>query len=363
MDYFANYLIQNWAMILVLLAFAIMLRVTVFLNKRTVMRMYILMVAVFLLSIIVFAEFELSGHGEYRQLRNVMTAIRYSATPFIVAYILFTLVKKAHWYIFIPAIALAVINIISIFTGIVFSVDDSGYLVRGVLGYLPYIGVGVYSFFLVFVLVWQSNKQITEIIPICFMAFSFASGIVLPFFVGKEYSRIFCTTIAIALFVYFVFSILQLTKKDALTGLLNRQAYYATLREGYKDITAIVSIDMNGLKKINDTYGHAAGDEAIMTLANCFSKCANPSQLVYRIGGDEFIFICRKTNEEQLKSLIQRIRETVSETKYSCSIGYCYAPNNAMSYDDMIKESDNMMYADKAEHYSKEGHNRRAGDK
>ena len=359
MEIFSSYILQNWALILILIAFAIMLRITVFLDKITVIRMYSLMVSVFLLSIIVFIEFYLMEIGQYKDIRLIMMAIRYSATPIIISMILFTLVRRVRWYVLLPALALVIVNGISIPTGIVFSLDEAGELHRGVLGYLPYIAVGIYSIFLIVILVKQSNKQMTEIIPIAFLGFALATGIILPFILGKDYSKLFCNTIAIALFVYYVFLILQLTKKDALTGLLNRQAYYATIRENSKDITAFVSIDMNGLKVINDNNGHLAGDHALTTLANCFTKATKVKQSVYRIGGDEFVILCRKTSEEELKTLIEEIKANVSETKYSCSIGYCYSPDGNKNIDDMVKESDDMMYADKADYYSQAGKNRR----
>ena len=359
MNVVISYIIQNWALILILLAFTIMLRITVFLDKKTVIRMYGLIITVFLLSISVFAEFHLADLGEYKDARLVMTAIRYSSTPIIVSFILFALVKRARWYVFIPAIVIAIINIVSIFTGIVFSLTDSGELKRGVLGYLPYIGVGIYSVFLIYILIKQSNKQVTEIIPIAFLAFAFASGLVLPFVIGKEYSKIFCTTIAVALFVYYVFLILQLTKKDALTGVLNRQAYYASIRDASKDITALISIDMNGLKAINDSQGHLEGDEALVTLAFCFARAAKVKQSIYRIGGDEFMIICHKTSNDELKQLVAQIKNNVAETKYSCSIGYSYSDDGKKDINEMIVESDNMMYADKADFYSRSSNNRR----
>ena len=355
---FKEYILQNWSLILVLLAFVIMLIITVFLNKQTIRRMYILIASVFILSIIVFIEFYYSDSNKYRTLRTVLVAIRYSATPIIISLILLALVKKARWFVVIPALALTIINFISIFTGIVFSIDDAGNLKRGIFGYLPYIGVGLYSVTLVYVLVKQSNKQITEIIPIAFLAFSLLTGLVFPLIIGKEYSKIFCTTVAIALFVYYVFLILQLTKKDALTGLLNRQAYYACIDNNYKDITAIITIDMNGLKKINDTYGHLAGDEAISTVASCIFKQTKMKQLVFRIGGDEFVIICKKTSEEELLKLIQNIKNSLFLTKYTASIGYNYSTDPNKDIEKMIKESDEMMYADKKEYYSITGEKR-----
>ena len=361
MEVFKDYLLQNWAAILVLIAFGILLMITVFLDKKTKIRMAILVVSVFLLSIVVFTEFYLESIRQYNEVRLVMMAIRYSATPLIIALVLYTLVDRAKWYVLIPALLLTVLNIISIFTGIVFSIDaTTGDLVRfPVLGYFPYIGVGVYSVVLVVVLIIQSNKQASEIIPIVFLAFSFISGIIFPLVIGKEYSKIFCSTIAIALFVYYVFMIFQLTKKDALTRLLNRQAYYSYIHGSFKEITAFVSIDMNGLKVINDNEGHLAGDKALVTLAHCFSKATRSNQFAYRIGGDEFIIICKKTSEEELRHLVERIKNNVSETQYSCSIGYCYSPDGKKSVDEMIKESDDMMYANKAKYYSKTGKDRR----
>ncbi len=360
MQVFIDYLLQNWALILVLIAFVIMLRITVFLDKKTIRRMYVLIALVFALSIIVFAEFYLEEIRQHNEVRIVLMAIRYSATPFIIAFILFTLVKKARWYVFLPAIALTILNVISIFTGIVFDLNANGDLLRGALGYLPYIGVGLYSAVLVYVLVKQSNKQTTEIIPIIFLAFAFASGIVFPLIIGKNYSRIFCTTIAVALFVYYVFLILQLTKKDALTGLFNRQAYYSSIHHKEKDITAVISIDMNGLKAINDNQGHIAGDKALTALADAFQKAVKSKQHIYRLGGDEFVIICWKTSKEELKELIKNIKDNVSKTIYTCSIGYCYNDNEDKDYEAMVHISDEMMYADKDRYYQETGIDRRS---
>ncbi len=346
-----DYLVENWALILITVAFIILLKTTIFLNKKTIARMYVLVVSTFLLSVTVFIEFYFYGKNELRALRVVLMAVRYSATPFIMALILFALVRKSRWFVFVPAGICAVINFISIFTGIVFGISETNALQRGPLGYLPYVAVGIYSFFLVFTLIRQCNKQAIEIIPIFFLAFSFVSGLILPFILGNNYSKIFCITILIALFVYYVFSILQLTSKDALTGLLNRQAYYAAVEDNPKSITGIVSIDMNGLKTVNDRDGHAAGDKSLETLANCFMRSRKAGQTVYRVGGDEFVVVCRRSTEEEIKQLIDRIETSVAETEYSCSLGYCYSLGGTLTIDEMLKESDKMMYENKERYY------------
>ena len=356
MDIFKGYLVYNWALVLVLIAFIIMLVINVFLDKKVIKRMYLLIAFIFLLSLIVFFEFYLGDINKYPELRLTLTAIRYSSTPILIALICIITIKKTNkLLLMIPLLILVIVNIISIFTGIVFKVDENGSLVRGPLGYLPYIFVGLYSVYFVVLSFLQCNRQSTEIIPVVFMTFAFSTGLIFPFIIGKDYSKIFCTTVGIAVFVYYVFLILQLTKKDALTGLLNRQAYYSVIGENTKDITAIVSIDMNGLKVINDTYGHQAGDDAITKLVSCIQKSTKYKHIAFRIGGDEFIIICNKTSKEELENLIDNIKKNVSLNQCSCSIGYAFDDSPNKNIDEMVKISDEMMYLDKANYYKKKG--------
>ena len=357
MDAFKNYILQNWILILILAAFAIVLGTTGFIDKKATRRLYVLIGVVFFLSISVFIEFYYENESSFRTARTVLMAIRYSATPFIIAQIIYALIKKQKGYIFIPAGLLLVIDIVSIFTGIVFSIDENNDLVRGPLGYLPFIVAGLYCALLIYLLVKRSNKRALEIIPIVFLGVAFLSGLIFPFVFGPTFAEIFCSTVAMSMFIFYVFSILQLTKKDALTGLLNRQAYYSETSRSFKDITAIVSLDMNGLKVINDTYGHDAGDEALMTLALCISKSCKVKQSAYRMGGDEFTIVCRKTSEDDVLKLIERVKKHVSETKYTTSIGYCYQKDGFLGLDDLLKKSDEEMYKNKAEFYKKNKQN------
>lgn len=354
-----EYLLQNWSLILILSAFAIALRITVFLDKKIIKRLYALIVSVFLLSLVVFIEFDYAAYTDYVLLRGILMAIRYSATPFIVAYIIYALVKKQTWYIFIPSIILALINFISIKTGIVFRLRADNTFTRGILGYMPFVVAGLYCFVLVYLLIKRSNKIWVETVPIAFLTLALISELVFPFVFGSDFSRIFCSTIAVALFLYYVFEILQQTKKDSLTGLLNRHAYHADSSKNPEEITALISIDMNGLKALNDSMGHAAGDEGLVTLALCFRKALRNRQFGYRVGGDEFVILCRKTSLDEMEQLIKRIRYNVSETEYECAIGYSYCADGKKPVEDMMRESDMMMYAEKARYYSESGKDRR----
>lgn len=357
-----DYLLQNWALILISLAFVISLTVTGFQQKNG-KRMYALITSVFLLSIVVFVEFRLADRGGYRTARLILMAVRYSATPMITAQIIYTLREKQKLVVFIPAVVLAVLDIVSIFTGIVFGLAEDGTLLRGPLGYLPFIVAGFYGVSLIYVLYMQSNKLYTEIVPIAFLGLAFASGLILPFIFGKDFAQIFCVTIMIALFVYHVFSILQMYKKDPLTGALNRQAFYDDNEISGGDITALILADMNGLKKVNDTQGHAAGDRALTALAQSFRKAAKNKQAVYRTGGDEFVIVCRRLSGDKVAALVEQIKKNVGETGYSCSVGYSLKGDGGKTIADMMAEADEMMYAEKEKYYTDGRRDRRRGDR
>lgn len=351
----SDYIADNWILILVLLGFAVSLISTVFMEKKTIRRLFALIVQVFILSVVVYIEFNLVDAGGDRMLRLILMAIRYSATPLLVAQIVYAVDKNQKWYLFIPAALFFVIDFISIPTGIVFALNEQGELQRGPLGLLPYIGAGLYCAYLIYLLIKYRSKQMTEVVPIIFFGFAFASGILMPFMIGRDYAHVFCSTIAVSMFVYYVFMILQLTKRDSLTGLLNRQAYYSDIENEPENITALISVDMNGLKTINDNEGHNAGDLALTTLADCFIKAVKSRHRVYRVGGDEFIIVCRKVSEDDVTGICSRIHKAVADTRYSCSVGYCYSKGEGKSIDDMLKDSDKNMYAEKEQYYKSIG--------
>ena len=94
--------------------------------------------------------------------------------------------------------------------------------------------------------------------------------------------------------LYYLYTYSQYTKRDALTGLLNRQSYYSHIEKNGETIGAVISIDMNELKWLNDNYGHEAGDKGLATVSKCFKTNVSRRDKVYRIGGDEFMVLCSK---------------------------------------------------------------------
>jgi len=145
----------------------------------------------------------------------------------------------------------------------------------------------------------------------------------------------------------------KMTSIDTLTGLNNRYALNNALEEIRANPTkvTVISIDMNNLKMINDTLGHAFGDKAIIEVGNYLSENI-PNSKVYRIGGDEFLVLSKDIldEEEVLKLNLKEIyiEEVLEVMDITFSIGMCiYDMVNVQSIDEAIIVSDMRMYENK----------------
>lgn len=156
---------------------------------------------------------------------------------------------------------------------------------------------------------------------------------------------------------------------DDMTHLYNRRAFEDRVKEireqGLPNDLVIVSFDLNGLKKVNDTIGHYAGDELICAAAERLSGSFSSIGTMYRIGGDEFELIALGTPDE-LTECLTDFKQKCTEWKgkfsetLSVSKGYAFCIDNpSMDIFELIREADKQMYSDKSEYYRTSGHDRR----
>ena len=135
---------------------------------------------------------------------------------------------------------------------------------------------------------------------------------------------------------------------DQLTGVGNRRALtdFVASRLHPGTMYAIFFIDVNGLKKMNDTFGHARGDLLIQTIAYVLADIA-PKDHVFRLGGDEFLALMPCRSDEEAIIIIDRIEQSMHIHHCSAAIGYvlCLAPFSNL--DAIIHEADEKMYRDK----------------
>lgn len=139
---------------------------------------------------------------------------------------------------------------------------------------------------------------------------------------------------------------------DHLTGVYNRRYYEVELMRLDSERNMPVTIlmgDVNGLKKINDYYGHLAGDELLKKISAAIKKACREDDIIARIGGDEFVAILPKTTEVQAEKIIDRINEMVSTEKVnSQNISIAFGCKSKANMEEDIKEifikAENNMY-------------------
>ncbi len=149
---------------------------------------------------------------------------------------------------------------------------------------------------------------------------------------------------------------------DGLTGLPNRklvldrieQLLAHSKREKLKFVVCF--IDLDRFKEVNDTLGHAAGDELLQALTRRMSACIRESDTLARVGGDEFVAVLRGGIESlEIRRVIERLNKTVSqpltlkqaEVKVSCSIGCAGYPEDGSTIEALMAHSDTLMYKQK----------------
>ncbi len=153
---------------------------------------------------------------------------------------------------------------------------------------------------------------------------------------------------------------------DELTRCYNRRAYEEDINKlNLSKEWVYVSMDLNGLKRANDSFGHVAGDELIQAAADCMKNSFSEHGKVYRVGGDEFVVIITKDIpqfENILRTFEQRVASWHGEFVESMSVSYGYVFSSERMWNsilDISKASDERMYESKKKYYARCGMDRR----
>lgn len=153
---------------------------------------------------------------------------------------------------------------------------------------------------------------------------------------------------------------------DELTKCFNRRAYDSDMEKlDLNTEWVYISLDLNGLKKANDTLGHSAGDELICAASNCMKFAFASYGKIYRIGGDEFVALIQES-VSNIDSILQVFDTTIRDWhgKYSNSISVLYGVVKSSEQDfdsihSVSKLADERMYKSKSEYYNISGNDRR----
>jgi len=146
--------------------------------------------------------------------------------------------------------------------------------------------------------------------------------------------------------------IIYLSYHDQLTGLYNRRFYEKEMKrlDTQRDFPLSVATgDVNGLKLINDTFGHMAGDKLLKKTAEIIKEGCRADDIIARLGGDEFVIILPKTDSEETAKVIQRIKklaqkEKINGIELSISFGYETKTVREQDLKDIFKSAEDHMY-------------------
>ncbi len=149
---------------------------------------------------------------------------------------------------------------------------------------------------------------------------------------------------------------------DTLTGAASRYHLYAALDDACRkaarqnSMIAVMSIDLDGFKQVNDTYGHPAGDEALVKVAGRIRDAIRKSDILARLGGDEFIIIIDDMETKGsvfclADSILQQFSEEMeiqqNKVMLGASMGIAFYPDHGMSPHDLLKNADLALYESK----------------
>lgn len=264
--------------------------------------------------------------------------------------------ERRNWKLWIPAIINLAVFLTAFFSPVAFSFDSEYGFVRGPLGYSVFV-VGLLYMVQVLFATWRrfyDRKNAERWILVLCAAGCIVASVIDALYGGCHLNE----AIMISSVFFYIFLRSHDNRLDPLTGLENRFSFYDDIKQQPKSISAVASIDMNGLKVLNDSRGHAEGDRALAEIGRCLSRGNSRNTVAYRIGGDEFAVLFRQQSEAAVAKAIEQARQDVAGIGFSISAGYAMKQPDE-SVEAALKRSDHAMYQNKADYYRQSGVDRR----
>ena len=347
-----DFIQNNFVIIVNILFLLVFLRTNTVFDKEITKRFAASILLLIVVTIVENIDYALSFMETPTMLHTVMHMLGYMLRPLII-YVLILILryksKRERFLVAIPAIVNAGIELTALFCGLAFSYDEANRFVRGPLGYSPHI---CSAFYLVLILFLSAQFFKERNYMEAGIIFTIVVTCVVATVLESVWNHVGLLRVASSLSItfFYLYFCAQSFKRDALTKVLNRHCFYRDAEKFKDKLVAVLSVDLNNLKKINDTEGHATGDKAIITTAECIRKNMLKGCYVYRTGGDEFMVLCpnHSVTIVQLREMMQRVYEDMNLTPYRCAIGIAeYRAGE--SFDNLCARADEDMYEMKME--------------
>ena len=253
--------------------------------------------------------------------------------------------------------------VLSIWAGYLFKVSETGVYMRGDGFWL--LVVTAYGYFGAAVVVvlrrWKLLRITERRALLVFGLLPSVGGIIQTVFYG---TAVVWNMVTMALLIIYVDILSGNLESDALTGLANRRRLIPILKSYRKEfpdqVLGGIMMDINAFKVLNDTYGHKAGDEALLEVADTLTRCVYRTDQVFRLGGDEFLILAVLKTPEQLEAITEKIHDQLKyanqrlsypfDITLSCG-GNTWPMRAIPPLSELIADLDERMYARKRDHY------------
>lgn len=271
---------------------------------------------------------------------------------------------------FLPILFILVVVCTNGYTKVIFDIDVHGKyhmedLFQAQMGiYVFYTGItGIRM--LVKAMYESDPTKKSQMLQMGSFPLSFLLSWLLKILIGDEFPVI-CVFVTLWLLFVFVGSTSEQVSTDKLTQIHNRQNLLTHINmkiRTHEDRLFLIMMDIDYFKRINDTYGHQEGDQALIRTANALKSAAqNMTRRPYlaRYGGDEFMVVAEAENIEEIQALCEEIQNqldyfgTWSEKKYQMSLSIGIAEwQEGMKQKELIETADQTLYRVKEEHHKK----------
>lgn len=263
---------------------------------------------------------------------------------------------KRHYFLWISLFT-TVMAIVNLFVPILFFVNSENLYVRGsffFLYYLVFVFVFVYS-----IIVTVYKKDLEEIRDVLWTVYSFMGIVLIAGLIQALNHGVLLQwpTMGLATSIVYIFLETTSHNRDFVTKLYTRRKadqYIRHLKDEHKPF-AVIMIDLDDYKEINDEYGHIVGDKALYVFANALQKAYKTEGMVSRFGGDEFLIVLVDVDETYITEKRQLVSEYLSiemekfpfdDIKFS--YGYAF-DQKGKSVEELVVKADDAMYENKAE--------------
>lgn len=297
----------------------------------------------------IFARSELLNQ-QFEQLylfRRMTSFLNFATSPMIplIVYHIYA-EKKINHSFYIPVIVNAILCLISIPTGCVFYISIGNYYDRGLLFFIPFLTTIFYMLMLIrqpgtiFTKSKQSERYFLIVVVLVLASSMYFEVIQHFLFLTWDFT-------AVCLIMYYLLLNIHRTIIDPLTGAYNRLAYLKEVAKIEQRKSCLLAlIDINDFKDVNDLYGHDTGDKYLQEFTVVLESAFSSIGKVYRIGGDEFVLVVKKTTEAKFLEALQTAKTLASNRGMYFACGWkVYTPQMDMSV--VQADIDQLMYENK----------------